>query len=599
MKMSRKSRPAVIAVAVIVIAGGCGANSTDRAGGSGVVDPVVITMAQPNDQPPEPLQSWADELATRSNGSMRIEFANGWRAGESDYETGTIKDVQAGKVDMSWVGARAFDRLGLTSFQPLLAPLLVDSHDLQKAVFDAGIPAEMLATVESLDLAGIGVLPGPMRKVMGVDKPYATPKDFAGSIVGIGPSALASDTMTTLRATPQDLPTGATLHGLDAMDQQMASIAGNRYWTGAKYVMANLNLWPRPLVIVMNNERFADLSEEHRLLLTDSAAATVDDALGASRQEDDEAAATLCAQGMTLSLVANDGMAAFRTALDPVYATIASDPANAEWLDRIVAIKSELGAPPDAGACPTAASNEGAEASESAERDATAFPEGRFQAVITEEDVVAAGLQGADVGSFTIEIDDGTFEVIQPNGESGFFGTYTAFRDRIEIVAGEDNVAARWATDGDQLVFTEIEPADSPFELVLGSHPWTPIIDDPAPEPGTFPEGVFETMLLPDDGEGCSDGDWYERRLELHIADGIIEQLETRTTPGAATETGFYASYIVLRDRVEFIEPSLPERLTFKWTFDGQQLTFSDLADDYGNCGHAVIWESHPFTLVQ
>ena len=54
--------------------------------------------------------------------------------------------------------------VGVTSFQPLLAPLLVDSHDLQAAVFEAGIPAEMIAGLDDIDLAGIGVLPGPMRK---------------------------------------------------------------------------------------------------------------------------------------------------------------------------------------------------------------------------------------------------------------------------------------------------------------------------------------------------------------------------------------------------------------------------------------------------
>jgi TRAP-type C4-dicarboxylate transport system substrate-binding protein len=475
MKVFRSSRRTMVAIAVAVTAGGCGASSTDRTGGSAGVDVVVITLAQPNDQPPDQLSSWADDIATRSGGAMRIEFANGWRAEENNAEVGTIKDVQAGKVDSAWVGARAFDRVGLNSFQPLLAPLLVDSHDLQKAVFDAGIPAEMLATVGQLDLAGIGVLPGPMRKLMGVDKPYATPPDFAGSVIGIGPSEVAAHTMITLGATPQDLPTGATLDGLDAMDQQMASIAGNRYWAGAEFVMSNLNLWPRPLVIVMNEARFAELSVEQQDVLTDAAAAVVDDALGDSRQEDDDASVTLCDQGMTLSVVADADMAALRTALEPVYATIRSDSANGEWLDRIVAIKDGLGAPADVGLCPEVASDEGTVAAASTEPDATAFPQGRFEAVITEEDLAAAGLPGGDVGTFAIHIGEGTFETIQPTGESGFFGRYTVFRDQIEIVSGEDTVTATWSVEGDQLLFTDIEPANSPYDVVLGAHPWTPV----------------------------------------------------------------------------------------------------------------------------
>ncbi len=60
--------------------------------------------------------------------------------GEPLYEAGTLQDVKAGKVDMAWVGARAFDTVGVKSFQALLAPLLVDSYALEAKVFEKGIP---------------------------------------------------------------------------------------------------------------------------------------------------------------------------------------------------------------------------------------------------------------------------------------------------------------------------------------------------------------------------------------------------------------------------------------------------------------------------
>ena len=182
-------------LALTIACGGSG----DRAGGSGIAEPVVLTMAQGNHEPPDQLVSWAEEVSSRSDGALQIEFANLWREGETDAEIGTIADVHGGEVDLAWVGARAFDRVGLLSFQPLLAPLLVDSHDLQEAVFEAGIPAEMLAGLDELDLAGIGVLPGPMRKVLGVTHPFVTPADFEGQVVGIGTSDLAAWTMRDAR----------------------------------------------------------------------------------------------------------------------------------------------------------------------------------------------------------------------------------------------------------------------------------------------------------------------------------------------------------------------------------------------------------------
>ena len=147
--------------------------------------PRVLTMAHPNGGVPGPaLASWADEVSRRSGGTLEIEFANGWRLGEPAYEAATIEDVRAGEIDMAWVGARAFDHVGVNSFQALVAPMLVDSYELQAAVFEAGIPEQMLEGLDEIELAGIGVLPGPMRKVLGVSKPFVRPADFAGAIVG-------------------------------------------------------------------------------------------------------------------------------------------------------------------------------------------------------------------------------------------------------------------------------------------------------------------------------------------------------------------------------------------------------------------------------
>ena len=109
-----------------------GCETRDRAGGGADRDVTVLSFAQPNDgEPPEPLVLWADRVSDLSDGSLQIEFENGWRLGEPAYESATIDDVRAGKADLTWVGARALDRAGITSFQALLAPLLVDSQELQ------------------------------------------------------------------------------------------------------------------------------------------------------------------------------------------------------------------------------------------------------------------------------------------------------------------------------------------------------------------------------------------------------------------------------------------------------------------------------------
>ena len=53
----------------------------------------------------------------------------------------------------------------------------------------------------------------------------------------------------------------------------------------------------------------------------------------------------------------------------------------------------------------------------------------------------------------TIKILDGGV-----GGEVGFRGTYTVFRDSIEVTDGRDTVTARWSLDGERLRFTDVTP---------------------------------------------------------------------------------------------------------------------------------------------
>ena len=228
----------------------------------------MLTFAQANEgEPPEQLLRWAADVERLSAGTLTIEFNNGWRMGEVDYEAGTLADVGDGKVDLAWVGARAFDTVGVESFQALVAPMLVDSHDLQAAVFEAGIPERMLDGVEELGVVGIGVLPGPMRKLLGKDHPYVTVEDFAGAVVGLQASGVAEQTFTALGATTTRLPSGADIGEVDGYEQQLASIWGNHYELQADFVTANVNLWPRPLVIVADTDVFESLDPDQQDVL--------------------------------------------------------------------------------------------------------------------------------------------------------------------------------------------------------------------------------------------------------------------------------------------------------------------------------------------
>ena len=447
---------------VALLAGACAdtGSAQDKAGGTNA-DPQVLTMAQPNDgEPPAQLLSWAEEVGERTNGTLTIEFKNAWRLGEVDYESSTIEDVRAGKVDLGWIGARALDRVGVDSFQALLAPLLVDSYDLQAAVFEAGIPDEMLEGLHDIDLVGIAALPGPMRKLLGVSEPLVDPADFVGKTVGLADSALATDTLTALGARPKAVPSSADLDGLDGYEQQLASIVGNHYYAEADYVTANVNLWPRPLVIAMGADTFEGLAVSQQNALQQAAADAIPGALDASRAEDEEALPALCREGMKLIKASDEALADLRTAFRPIYAELNADPATHAHLTAIEELKASLARSPEAPSCPKG------EAVGSP--TGVGFPQGTFETTISKDDW---GEMGGQPMEFSMVIDAETVTILD-DGEIGFKGTYTAFRDTLEVTDGRDNVTAQWSFAGGQLRFTDVTPENSPFEVVWGSHPW-------------------------------------------------------------------------------------------------------------------------------
>src|SRR5262245_56019169 len=94
--------------ALATITAGC--TAMDRAGGTAGQHVTTLHFAQEIDgPPPEPLQAWADQVEKDTNGSLKIAFDNGYRIGDPHVEAGVIDDVEAGTVDLGWVGARAFD----------------------------------------------------------------------------------------------------------------------------------------------------------------------------------------------------------------------------------------------------------------------------------------------------------------------------------------------------------------------------------------------------------------------------------------------------------------------------------------------------------
>jgi TRAP-type C4-dicarboxylate transport system substrate-binding protein len=575
----------------------CGGSGTNKAGGDESSQPVVLTLANTSGTVHGQLDVFADEVARLSDGTLRIEFATEWRHGDPNAEPGTIEDVKEGKVDMAWVGARVFDTLGVRSFQPLLAPLLVDSYDLQARVFEEGIPEQMLPGVEELGVVGIGVLPGPMRKVLGVSHPFLGPSDFAGQVIGGADNELTRMTFHALGAEVQGVPAGGSLEGLDGLEQQLDSIWGNRYNKGTRAVTANLNLWPRPLVILADKDVFESLTPDQQAVLREAATVAIPGALEASRAEDEEAARNLCRRGLPFVTASAEDLAELRSALEPVYEQIAADPDAETALDAISGLKSQVAA---AAESPLVCS------ADSSSVASGLIPDGTYEMTMTREEALRGGAEleaEYDITLFRVTFDGGDVDIVEflggPGGqaESGGHWTYSTYRDRVEITALDSGytITGRWSFDGSALTFTEVEPADD--AAIWALHPWvrTDVGSGSQPaEAKPIPDGRYETTLTKADwlNAGLSEEEASQWSTGLHTMIFEGDQLTILEPNG---EPGFEASYTVFRDQIT--AQDAVDTITARWSLEGDTLTFTDVRG--GGFPFVVTWTSHPWVAAK
>jgi TRAP-type C4-dicarboxylate transport system substrate-binding protein len=123
-----------------------------------------------------------------------------------DYEAATIRDLRRGRAGLAFAGSRAWDGFGARSLRALSAPLLIDSYPLQERILSSGLVDTMLEQLRPQGLVGIGILPGSIRRPLGIAHPLAAPSDYKGLRIGTQQSRMADATLRTLGARPQRLP---------------------------------------------------------------------------------------------------------------------------------------------------------------------------------------------------------------------------------------------------------------------------------------------------------------------------------------------------------------------------------------------------------
>lgn len=334
-------------------AAGCGTSAGgDKAGGP-VGGPVVLRMAStPSSlQYVPPVADFVRRVSALSGGAVQIKVISQWGNFAPSAEAQVVHAVAAGTADLGWAGSRVFDTMGVPGFRALSAPLLIDSYPLENAVLKTTMPTRMLAGLSPMHVTGLGVLGDELFRPFSVHRPLLAPADWRGLSFGTYRSSLQEQAIRALGATPVVAFGTYRAHALATGAIQGFELGIRAYVilglaASARYVTANVILWPQFDVLFANPVRLASLTAQQRGWLQQAAEDASASSVSLVASQNGAYIKEACATGARFASATPADLAALRKSLAVVYQNLATDPQTRTFLQQIQRLKNSTPAGP-------------------------------------------------------------------------------------------------------------------------------------------------------------------------------------------------------------------------------------------------------------
>lgn len=351
-QLTESTLATALAVAVLT---GCATShrvrGADKAGGSDA--PLVLRLGDVDTQD-DPNTTWVleyfgNQVAKLSGGTLRVRLIYDAAGHERpDVEAQVARKVRDGGFDLGWIGAAAWDELGVTSFQALHAPFLVTDDRLLDRVATGPLAGSMLSGLRDAGVQGLAVVPESLRNPVGLRQPLVSLSSFRGARLIVTPSRATDAALRALGAIP--------VHRLGKADKDVIrrGQADGRLeslvaYLGPDIVTGNVSFFPALHTLFANPASLRALTAAERAALEQAAAHTLAYAV-AKRSSAQAAIDRFCSTGRSASatgggrvvLASRAELAALVRATRPVYSELERDPRTRSLISQIRALKRSV-----------------------------------------------------------------------------------------------------------------------------------------------------------------------------------------------------------------------------------------------------------------
>jgi TRAP-type C4-dicarboxylate transport system substrate-binding protein len=586
MKNTPSSRRVAVAAGVMLtcVGGAPVAGAGVESGSETVVlQLATIDQVNGNGQAYGP-EAFVNNLESISDGQLHVEVLVDYGAGDAEAESQIVEDIATGEIDGGWPTVRAFANAGIPGLEAVEAPMTITSYDAERELVSGPIAETVLSRLEGTGIVGLNLAVGPLRRPFAGGEPLLGPEDWQGARFRAYNSPVQADAVTALGGEPVNIGFGwldeVAAGNLRGAEFDIAQYYINGLSTEAGLVTSNVVLWPKVYVLSLSQQTFDALTDEQRGWVTQAAEQASQTSVEATYDET-TLARELCESGTRFIPASPEQIDALRAAVAPVIDGLAADPNNVDLLAGIQALAADYPDPdipdvpddcqqPATAATPASTPVEtAAGTADSAAGDATTFPEGVYLAESPNGDIL------------TMTYGDGVWRGFLEDGTMDCVSTYTVENGRIWLTSSSDVrwacgnppgllfLDAAWTFEGDQLRLTDIN--SDPGAVRAFGLPWTRVADDSdaVNDPDGFPEGVYR-VVAPDGTvvtDVLMDGVW---------SGGFID--------GGRLDCSF--TYELESGRISVTTSSCPGTppnfmlFDATWTFDGNQLQFTDIHSD-------------------
>lgn len=294
--------------------------SCSSAGADGAIETKTLKVAfnQPEDHPQfEAMEEFGEKLKERTGGAYDIKVYPNELLGAQQE---TMNGVGSGSIDMSIVVGSLMENLN-KDFIAFDLPYVFDSVDQQMSVLnDPEITDGLYSSLEDQGIHVMGAFHSGIRNVYtNSDSPVKAPADLAGQKIRVIQSDSMIEMMNLMGGTGTamgqgDVYTAIQSGVLDGGENNELIFNGLKHDEVAKNYSYTKHLMV-PDYLIVNNDFYEGMSEEHRKIFDEEFAAAVDSEVEAWGEAVEEAKAASETAGATFTDVDTEP---FRKAVQPL-----------------------------------------------------------------------------------------------------------------------------------------------------------------------------------------------------------------------------------------------------------------------------------------